>query len=248
MKAFTFLLGIFLFISSSFAGTIDPDISDSKYIEYGKGFKHTVKISCFDGKGTSAGSAVIIDPHWIITAAHVVEDCQTWKVTLDDKEYSISKMILNPNYKTHIFGYDDIALGYSEKELVMDHYPSLYESSDEVGKLSCMSGWGLTGNFNTGANMSDHKRRAGSNFVDGVERKVLLCSPSRKHEKSTELEYLIASGDSGGGLFINGKLAGIHSSIIAKDGKPDGSYTDQSCHTRVSLYSKWIKETMEACK
>lgn len=247
MKAFTFLLGIFLF-SSSFAGTIDPDTPDSKYLEYGEKFRHTVSISCFDGKGTASGSAVVIDRHWILTAAHVVENCQTWTVTVDGEEYPLSKVILNPNYKTEVFGYDDIALGYSEKELVFNSYPLLYESDDEIGKICSLSGWGFTGTFNSGANISDRKRRAGSNFIDGTERRVLLCSPSRKHEKVTELEYLIASGDSGGGLFIDGKLAGIHSSIIAKDGKPNGTYSDQSCHTRVSLYSKWIKETMEACK
>ena len=107
-----------------------------------------------------------------------------------------------------------------------------------------MAGWGLTGTFNTGIERSDDKRRGGSNFVDGIERNVLMCSPSRRHEKSTELEYLICSGDSGGGLFINGKLAGIHSSVVAVDGKPNSTYGDESCHTRVSTYANWIKTTL----
>lgn len=247
MRTFTFLLGVFVFISSSLAGTIDPNTPDSKYVDYGSKFHHTVKLCCFDGKGLSCGSAVVIDPHWILTAAHVVENCQTWTITVRDKEYKLSKVILNPNYKTDNFGYDDIALGYSQEEILLDYYPPLYESSDEVGKLSCMAGWGLTGTFDTGANKSDSNRRGGSNFIDGTDRKVLLCSPSRKHERCTELEFLIASGDSGGGLFIDGKLAGIHSSVIATDKKPDSTYTDQSCHTRISLYSKWVKETMESC-
>jgi Trypsin len=251
MKLFTFLLGnyIVLFFSTiMLAGTIDPNTPDSKYIEYGSKFHNTVKLCCFDGKGLSCGSAVVIDPHWILTAAHVVENCQIWSVTIKDKEYKLDKVILNPDYKSDNFGYDDIALGYSKEKLVFDHYPALYELNDEVGKVCSMAGWGLTGTFNTGANRSDDKRRAGSNFIDGIERKVLMCSPSRRNEKITSLEFLIASGDSGGGLFIDGKLAGIHSSVVAIDKKPNSTYTDQSCHTRVSLYSKWIKKTMESCK
>ena len=248
MKQFIVFMALCLSIPASiFAGTIDPNTPDSKHLEYGAKFHHVVKICCFDGKGLSCGSAVVIDPHWILTAAHVVENCQTWTITIKDKPYKLSKVILNPNYKTDNFGYDDIALGYSEEKLEFDYYPSLYESSDETGKLCCMAGWGFTGNFNTGYSFSDGKIRGGSNFIDGIERNVLMCSPSKRHQKSTELEYLIASGDSGGGLFIDGKLAGIHSSVVAVDGKPDSTYTDQSCHTRVSKYAEWVKNTMKEC-
>ncbi len=234
-------------MTNIWGGTIDPNTPDSKYLEYGAKFNHVVKICCFDGKGLSCGSAVVIDPHWIVTAAHVVENCQTWTISVQDKKYNLSKVILNPNYKTDNFGYDDIALGYSEEELKFDFYPALYESSDEVGKICCMAGWGFTGTFDVGYTFSDDKRRGGSNFVDGIERNVLMCSPSKRHQKSTELEYLIASGDSGGGLFIDGKLAGIHSSVVAVDGKPNSTYGDESCHTRVSKYVKWIKTTIKEC-
>ena len=51
---------------------------------------------------------------------------------------------------------------------------------------------------------------------------------------------LIGHGDSGGGLFIDKKLAGIHSCIYTGDGKLDSSYKDYSAHTRVSLHKPWI--------
>jgi len=248
MKNFLiFMVLIVVLVNKICAGTIDPNTPDSKYIEYGSKFNHVVKLCCFDGKGLSCGSAVVIDPHWVVTAAHVVENCQTWTITANDKEYKLSKMILNPNYKTDNFGYDDIALGYSENAINFDFYPKLYESNDEVGKICSLAGWGLTGTFYTGIERSDNKRRGGSNFVDGIERNVLMCSPSKRNEKYTELEYLIGSGDSGGGLFINGKLAGIHSSVVAVDGKPNSTYRDESCHTRVSKYVSWIKSTMREC-
>lgn len=228
------------------AGTIDPDTPDSKYIEYGEKFTNIVKIFCLDGKGISSGSAVVIGDHWILTAAHVVENCHSWSIEIDNKKYKISKMIMHPKYKIDKFGYDDIALGYIEENLCLNIYPDLYEESDEVGKFCSMAGWGFSGDFNTGVKFYDKKRRGGSNFIDKTERHTLVCSPSRPTQKPTELEYLICTGDSGGGLFIDGKLAGIHSSVMsANDKKPNSSYENESCHTRVSLYAGWIKEVIE---
>ena len=247
MKLFFLFMGILLvlFSTSLVAGTIDPDTPDSKYIEYGSHFTNVVKIFCFDGKGVSSGSAVVIGDHWILTAAHVVENCNSWFIETDNKKHKISNMIIHHKYKTDKFGYDDIALGYIQENMCLNFYTDLYEDSDEVGKLCSIAGWGFTGNFNTGIKFHDRQRRAGSNFIDKTERQTLVCSPSRPTQKSTELEYLIGSGDSGGGLFIDGKLAGIHSSVMAgNDKKPNSSYGDESCHTRVSLYTGWIKQTM----
>lgn len=244
MKILTLIMGIFLYTTLSIAGTIDPNTPDSKYIEYGEKFNHVVKLCCLDGKGMSCGSAVIIDPHWIITAAHVVENCHSWTVNIKDKKYKISKMFINPKYDTNVFGESDIAIGYAEDAIETEFYPALYEKQDEVGKICSIAGWGLTGNFKTGVKVSDGKIRGGSNFIDRTDKKVLICSPSKRNEKFTELEYLICSGDSGGGLFIDGKLAGINSSVLGYDGKPDSTYTDESCHTRISLYIDWINNTM----
>ena len=174
MKEFAFLIAIFLSASLSCAGTIDPDTLDSKYVEYGEKFKHVVKLCCFDGKGISCGSAVVIDPHWIITAAHVIENCHSWTVNIKDKKHKIAKVFINSKYNTHIFGESDIALGYVEDPIELEFYPKLYEKKDEVGKICGIAGWGLTGNFNTGVKISDGKIRGGSNFVDRTDKKVLI--------------------------------------------------------------------------
>lgn len=241
---FAFILAI---VSSAhlFGGTIDPNTPDSKYLEYGEKFTSVVKLCCFDGKGLSCGSAVVIDPEWIVTAAHVVENCHSWTVTIGEEKYNIDKMIMHPEYKPEIFGHDDIALGHLSKPIKLDFYPDIYEKDDEVGKICSIAGWGFTGTFNTGAKHSDGERRAGSNFVDKIERKVLICSPSKRNEKMTELEFLICGGDSGGGLFIDSKLAGINSSVIGYDGSSNSTYNDEGCHTRVSLYKDWIRQNLK---
>jgi secreted trypsin-like serine protease len=247
MKKLMLILLMF-FTSVSLGGTIEPSTSDTKYIEYGSKFHSVLPISCFDGVGVSNGSAVAIEPNWIITAAHVVQGSSMWSVKINNKKYEIKKIFIHPEYKEDVFGNGDIALGYLEEQLELDHYPDLYESRDEVGKLCSMAGWGLTGTFNTGVKISDGRRRGGSNFVDKIEKNVLICSPSRKNGKLTELEYLICSGDSGGALFIDSKLAGIHSSVLGYDGKPDSTYGDESTHSRVSSYIPWIKEVLNEKK
>lgn len=250
MRLITFLFAVFfiLFCLVPFnlnAGTIDPNTPDSKYVEYGSKFENVVKLCCFDGKGMSCGSAVVIAPDWIITAAHVVENCHSWTINIGEEKYNLDKVIIHPDYKTEVFGYHDIAIGHLEKPLKLEFYPDLYENNDEIGKVCSIAGVGFTGTFNTGAVRHDNKKRAGSNIIDKTERNVLICSPSKRHEKITELEYLICSGDSGGGLFIANKLAGINSSVIGYDGKSDSTYNDEGCHTRVSLYTKWVKDTIK---
>lgn len=242
MKRLLLTILFILLTTTSYAGTIDPNTPDDKYIEYGSKFHSVVKLCCFDGKGLSCGSAVVVDPHWIITAAHVVENCHSWTVSIGQDKYNIKNMIIHHNYQSDIFGYNDIALGYLETPIELDHYPEIYNTNDEINRVCTISGWGFTGTFETGIKMSDGKRRAGSNIVDKIERGVLMCSASKKQQKTTELEYLICSGDSGGGLFIDNKLAGINSSVIGHDGKSDSTYGDESCHTRLSLYSDWIKK------
>ena len=59
------------------------------------------------------------------------------------------------------------------------------------------------------------------------------------------MEFLIASGDSGGGMFINGKLAGINSFVTAADGTTNSDYGDECCHTRISIFAKWIKDHID---
>ena len=72
---------------------------------------------------------------------------------------------------------------------------------------------------------------------------MLLCTPSSKINK-TELEFMIAPGDSGGGLFIDNKLAGIHSCIMAEGHKAKSDYRTESGHTRISDHVDWINNTM----
>ncbi len=221
------------------AGTIDPSTPDKKHIEYGQEFIFVGQIEGqYDDGSLYMGSAVAIDDHHILTAAHIVKKSVSCTFIINKKKYKITNIKYNKKFDMNKFGEGDIAIGYSAESIGLEKYPELYESDQELGSLCSIAGYGFTGTFETGSLKFDSNIRAGTNTIDYIQDDLLVCSPSK--ENKTELEFLIASGDSGGGLFINNKLAGINSSVMTTDKNPNSSYNDESCHTRISAHINWI--------
>jgi hypothetical protein len=257
MRLFTSLL-FFLAIGARavFAGTMDPNTPDSKYVEFGKQFPGVVKIiskvecknpDCPKKEHEQHGSAVIIRPNWVLTAAHVVEATYDQKVFKDDgTEYPLGMVIVHSDYSSEKFGWHDIALCYSSTDFKLDFYPPLYTEQDEMGKAITIAGYGIQGTFSSGANAekSDARKRAGHNVIDAHSNAVLFCSPTAGSGRMP-LEFIITPGDSGGGMFIGNKLAGINSFLLAADKKTDGTYGDEAAFIRVSLYTKWVHQQIE---
>lgn len=247
----TAFLAILLFLLNTniaLPGTRDPETPDEKYLEFGKAFPAVVRfkanIKCKDPKCTvkehaQYGSAVIIRPHWIMTAAHVVLDTTEPEAIFSGESFPLPRVIPHKEFADNKFGYHDVALAYSPKAFKLDFYSPLYTASDEVGKAITISGYGMQGTFHTGCQHSDGLRRAGHNKIDSSSQSFLVCTPSRSGK--FPLEFMIAPGDSGGGMFIGNKLAGINSFLMATDKKPDGTYGDESAFTRVSLYADWVE-------
>jgi len=243
MKYFYLLVFLLYNISTAMSGTIDPLNQDIEYINYGKKFNYVGKLCGIGGDEKQyCASAVAISDRFILTAAHVIKGAKSCTITINDKIINIVSLEYPQNFNPDDFGHNDIAIGYCENIIGLNYYPELYEETDEINKLCSMSGYGLTGTFITGAVKSDQHRRAGSNIIDGIQNDLLICSPSGQDNNRTSLEFMIASGDSGGGLFIDNKLAGINSCVMASDKKPDSTYTDECGHTRISKFSKWIKD------
>jgi hypothetical protein len=247
MRLLSFFLCFFLLNICAVGGTIDPKTPDSKYIEYGSKFKCIAKLCGeYNDNTLFCGSAVVIKKNIILTAAHVVENYKKCIVTVNDKDYKIKKFIWPKDFNKEIYGSNDIAIGFIEGNIELDSYPDLYSETDESDKICSISGYGVTGTFVDGALKHDGKRRAGTNTIDYIEKGVLVCSPSKPEDKNkTDLEFLIACGDSGGGLFIDTKLAGINSYVsnIGKD-SPKSTYKTESCHIRISDHRNWILENI----
>lgn len=242
---------VFLFLSVLHAGTRDPNTPDSKYLEFGQQFpsvqrlRATIKIkdekSGVEVTTYNFGSAVVIRPHWALTAAHVVslDGAANPVILKDGTSHNLSHVVVHPDWEENAFGFFDLALCYSDRDFALEFYPPLHTTLDEEHKAITIAGYGFHGTFHTGATEVDGRKRAGHNKIDRSERGVLVCSPSVANR--LPLEFMIAPGDSGGGMFIGNKLAGINSFLMATDKKPDGTYGDESAFTRVSLYSEWIE-------
>ena len=232
-------------------GTRSPTTSDEKHIEYGAKFRHVAMLRCEepDGdilekieglSGIVVASCVIVSPHHILTAAHAVRNSTAWTVTPDDgKPRALKRVSIHPQYGQG-GGCFDLAVGYTEEPFDMGWYPAIYEDSDEQGVIASSAGYGMTGDFKTGGVNQGGKRRAGSNCIDSATGDYLICSVSGP--PWTSLEFLICWGDSGGGLFIGNKLAGINSAIMAVDRKPRATYGEESVHVRLSQHRDWLLE------
>ena len=244
MKNIIYLLCFAILCSLSYGGTIDPSTPDSKYVEFGKKFYCTQQLcGIYKDNSKFCASAVVIDNHHILTAAHVVAGYKTCNITINNQKFELSKIIIHKDFESDKFGIADIALGYSTQDFNMEYYPEMYLETDEEGKVCSISGYGLTGTFNTGTNRFDGLKRAGSNKIDAIIKDLLICTPSKRSDKDyTSLEFIIGSGDSGGGLFINGKLAGINSCIMVEGKSPSSKYGEESGHTRISKFISWINE------
>lgn len=227
------------------AGTIDPSTPDAKYVEFGKQFPFVVRITndidCANcGKAhEQQASAVIIRPHWALTAAHVINNAKNDVIYVGDKKHRVTYKVRHADYNEDKVGMHDIALCYSENDFKLDFYVPLYKKADEVGQSVTIAGWGATGNFVTGAVKIDNQRRAGQNKLSSSYLAVVACSPRKTGR--FPLEFMIAPGDSGGGMFIGNELAGINSFLAHEDGKADGTYGDDSAFTRVSMYVDWVE-------
>lgn len=247
MNIFKKLIFLSLFTTSICAGTIDPNIPDSEYLKFGQKHQCVTQISGIDNKSGRKfyASCVIIKPRIIITAAHILKESKNESafIIFNKEEIKILAYVYPKEYNIEKFGFMDIAVAYVGKNIDIDFYPELYDKDDEVGKICSISGYGITGDYINGANKSDSQKRAGSNTVDQVINELLICSLNESPK--TRLEFLIANGDSGGGLFIDRKLAGINSCVMADDGTPNSSFTDWSGHTRVSIHRDWINEVSD---
>jgi hypothetical protein len=221
-------------------GTIKPGTDDAKHIECGKRFKHVALIRVVGDKptGVAIASCVVIGPRHILTAAHAVFGTDEWVVSVDgEKDRRLKSVSIHPSFGKG-GGSFDIAVGVAEEDFSFGEYPAIYAGDREEGMVADIVGYGMTGNFRDGIVSHDNNRRGGTNVIDHAVNDYLICSI--KGEPWTDLEFCICAGDSGGGLFIDGSLAGINSCIMAEGRKPGAIYGDESSHVRLSVHREWI--------
>lgn len=257
---------MFALAPQSLAGVRRDDVDDSVHTDLGATSAYE-SVGQFLTTTSSAGywaSGTVIASDWVLTAGHVVDDVTSMSFTVGGGTYSAKQWVPHPKWNGDLNRGYDIALVQLETAVPDTLTPAtLYTGKDELGATGTSVGFGMTGDGLTGATTLDGEKRAGLNVIDALyggpakKARIFLSdfdNPGDPLDSSygsatpLEHEYLIAPGDSGGGVFIDlgegPMLAGVHSFGAAFDGDVDSDYGDISGHTRVSMFSGWIDDVV----
>lgn len=228
------------------AGTREPGTPDSRFVEEGRRWRHCVgEISGeYQPRERYKGSCVAFDPHWVLTAAHVIDGCRDLLVEMPDgSTHAVTLSAKCPEWTKDGIGFGDIAVCRVKERFDSRCLPQLRTTEPVAGPV-VVAGYGFTGTLSGGQLTHDGKLRAGTNRIERVADGYILCVAQAG---GSPLEYHIESGDSGGPLFDeDGRIVGIHSSTLKDVGKGGDRYGDESVHTRVDRFHDWIKGVMDA--
>ncbi|EDP70753.1 peptidase S1 and S6, chymotrypsin/Hap [Flavobacteriales bacterium ALC-1] len=248
-KASSILLLLMLSISLM-SLIVRHDVPDERFIELGKKYSQICHLS--DGEST------LIKENWAVTAAHAaillkeeLENGEIPKVSIDNKQYDVEKVILHPNFQISNTSIEnDIALIKFKGSITNIPFAKLYDKQNEKGKQITIVGRGDFGTGLTGSQNWDKITRAATNRIDEVDGQWIIFSfDSPQSENTTELEGVSGPGDSGGPAFIDVDnvryIVGVSSNQADSDSGKQGVYGVTEYYARISFYKKWIEENIK---
>jgi len=222
-------------------------------------FQSVGYVSGFDSLGEFfAGSGVLIDPHWVLTAGHVLLDQGTthhdaFGFSLNNNFFDVPTNLIMADASFVFPGHteetspgrgNDIGLIHLV-DPIFDVIPAeRFYGTDQPGTHVYTAGYGRPGVF-PNTDPFDGVLRAGENVADCIGCLATVNDNYWLAEFSEfaplSLEWQGSSGDSGGPWFaeIDGRMQLVGINAFTRGRDVTGA-------TRVSVYNDWIDETIAA--
>ena len=176
------LLGILallvLFPVSSPAPTIRDDVPDSSYVDLGASLAYA-SVGLFVNSWGYTGSATLIAPDWVLTAAHVLTAASSGTFTIDGTSYTADDLITNPGWTGNALNGYDFGLAHLSTPVTSVTPAALYTGTAELGQIATYVGYGYTGTGLTGWTTLDNQKRAFQDVLDGTLRQAILVAGQR---------------------------------------------------------------------
>jgi hypothetical protein len=259
---------LLLAAASASAIVIRDDVDDSEYRSPESDFPALADMP-------GEGHGVLVDPQWVVTAAHVLpRHGGPWQVLINGTPRDVERVAVHPGYTpvpqelvdqamasgeamlivVALSSADDIAL-VKLTQPVMDVAPvAIYKDSDEPGQIVKIIGKGATGTgavgHDPGGPNRTELRRAFNKATSAYGR--WLCYVFDEPASALPLEGILGNGDSGGPVLIqiddHWLLAGLASWKVVQGHvmtARPGRYGQVSCNVRLSHYIEWIESEMD---